>query len=252
MTSLPIKTALALISAAALTFSLSACGDKKDSTDAPKINVGKENIPPPVGKQWSDMVAATPENGFVMGNPDAPAKLIEYGSYTCSHCRDFTEEASEPLRKMVDTGKLSYEFRSFLRDPYDLTMALLARCGGPEPFFPMTEQLFGYQNSFFEKAQAIDENTQKALMSQPAEKRFIALADATGLIDFAKQRGIPEDKAKQCLTDSKTADALLASTQKGGKDYEITGTPTFILNGSVVEDTATWSLLRTKLTEAGL
>ena len=82
--------------------------------------------------------------------------------------------------------------------------------------------------------------------------RLVTLAGPTGLIDFVKQRGISEDKAKQCLADSKAADALVAKVQEGAKQYDITGTPTFILNGKVVDGVASWELLRTKLTEAGL
>jgi protein-disulfide isomerase len=247
-----VKKTFAIVSALTLTLAIAGCGDKKDaSAPADKIALG-ENVPPPAGKQWRDVVADTPEMGVVMGNPNAPAKLIEYGSYTCPHCKDFTAEAAEPLRKMVDTGRLNYEYRVFLRDPYDLMMALLAKCGGAEPFFPMTEQLFANQADFFTKAQAIDPKAAEAAMKQPANQRLVTLAGPTGLIDFVKQRGISEDKAKQCLADSKAADALVAKVQEGAKQYDITGTPTFILNGKVVDGVASWELLRTKLTEAGL
>jgi len=248
-----VKKSIAFLATTILALTLGACGDKSESSNASvqKIAVG-ENVPPPAGKIWSEVVADTPELGVVMGNPNAPAKLIEYGSYTCPHCRDFTKEAAEPLRKMVDTGKLSYEYRPFLRDPYDLMMALLAKCGGAEPFFPMTEQLFSNQEAFFTKAQGLDQKFAEDAMKQPANQRLVTLAGPTGLIDFVKQRGISEDKAKQCLADTKTADALVAKVQEGAKQFDITGTPTFILNGEVVKDTASWELLRTKLTEAGL
>ena len=242
----------AVLTLLVLAAGLSACGDKQEaSAPAANIAAGKD-IPPPAGKQWSDVVAITPEMGVAMGNAQAPAKLIEYGSYTCSHCADFTAEAAEPLRKMVNSGRLSYEYRSFLRDPYDLMMALLARCGGADPFCPLTEQLFANQKDFFAKAQAIDPKFTESAVKQPPEQRFVTLAGPTGLLDFVKQRGISEDKAKQCLADAKTADALVNKAQEGGKQYTITGTPTFILNGAVVEGAASWELLRPKLSEAGL
>lgn len=247
-----MKKSIVLLSALALSLGTTACGDKKDaSAQTEKIAPGA-NVPPPAGKQWSDVVRETPEMGVVMGNPDAPAKLIEYGSYTCPHCADFTAEAAEPLRKMVNTGRLSYEYRSFLRDPYDLVMALIARCGGAEPFFPMTEQLFANQANFFTKAQAIDPKFAEAALKQPPAQRFVTLGTATGMLDFAKQRGIPEAKAKQCLADGKTTDSIVAKAQEGAKQYDITGTPSFVLNGKAVDGVANWELLRAKLTEAGL
>ncbi len=225
MTHSPVRLAAILLFSLACSTTMTACGSKESGSDMPKIAAGAD-VPPPAGKQWSDVVNATPESGFVMGNPNAAAKLVEYGSYTCSHCRDFTAEAAEPLRKMVDTGRLSYEFRSFLRDPYDMAMAMIARCGGAETFFPMTEQLFGNQNAFFDVVQKVDENRQKAIMSLPPEKRFIALAQSVNLIDFAKQRGMAEDKVNQCLADSKTGERLVTDAQEGGKQYAISGTPT--------------------------
>ena len=247
-----MKKSIALLPVLALAFGVAACGDKEAaSAPAEKVAAG-QNIPPPAGKQWADVVADTPEMGVVMGNPDAPVKLVEYASYTCPHCADFSAQASEPLRKMVGTGRLSYEFRSFLRDPYDLTMALLARCGGAEPFFPLTEQLMANQPAFFAKAQALDPKIAEAALKQPPEQRFVTLGTSTGLIDFAKQRGIPEAKAKQCLGDPKVADGLVNKAQEGAKQYDISGTPTFLLNGKVVEGVAGWEGLRAKLTEAGL
>ena len=38
--------------------------------------------------------AKTPEGGFVMGNPNAKVKLIEFGSLTCPHCAEFEEQAA--------------------------------------------------------------------------------------------------------------------------------------------------------------
>ena len=35
-------------------------------------------LPPPKGGDWSTVVNATPAGGFMMGNPNAKVKLIEY------------------------------------------------------------------------------------------------------------------------------------------------------------------------------
>ena len=56
-----------------------------------------EAVPAPNGGDWSTIVSATPEGGFVMGNPNAPVKLVEFGSMTCPHCAEFDEAAMKPL-----------------------------------------------------------------------------------------------------------------------------------------------------------
>src|ERR1700740_3605091 len=51
----------------------------------------------PKGGDWTAMVAPTPAGGFVMGNPKAKVKLVEYGSMTCSHCARFRQTGAATL-----------------------------------------------------------------------------------------------------------------------------------------------------------
>lgn len=247
-----MKKSLALLSVACLSLALSACGDKDEAaTDVPRVAAG-ENVPPPAGKNWADIVAATDKGGYLMGNPDATIKVTEFGSYTCPHCADFTEKSADDVQKMVNSGKMSFEFRPFVRDAVDMTMTLLADCNGTETYFPFSHQLFGNQASVFEKLQAAGDAAYTQAMSQPPQDRFFALANLAGLIDFAKQRGVTEEKARQCLADGKKAETIAAQVQAATSSYNITGTPTLLINDKVVENAASWDVLKAKLTEAGL
>jgi protein-disulfide isomerase len=240
---------LLLLSGVAL--ALSGCGDKK-AADAAPTGQAIAAVPAPAGTKWSDKVEATPEGGFRMGNPDAPLKLIEFGSYTCPHCRDFAAESAEPLKRdYVDTGKLSFEYRNYIRDPLDLTVALVVRCGGKDVFFAMSEQAFANQEAMFARIQSLSQGALENALNAPPGERFVRAADLAGLITFAQQRGIAADQAKSCLSDGKAAQALADNVQKANGQYNITGTPTLILNGSVLENTATWPALVQKLKEAG-
>ena len=52
---------------------------------------------------------------IVVGNSNAPKKLIIYFSYTCPHCREFhIKEFPQFKQKYVDTGKIKVEFRKVL------------------------------------------------------------------------------------------------------------------------------------------
>lgn len=246
-----VRMAAALASLALLSMPLAACGDKSASSDASTVKAG-ENVPPPTGQKWTDTVSVTEAGGYAMGNPEAAIKVVEFGSYTCPHCRDFMSESSEEVDKMVETGKMSFEYRPFVRDPIDMTMALLAECGEPEIFFPLSHQLFDNQVAMFEKVQGAGDAAYQQAMQKPAEQRFIALAELGGLLDFVKQRGLAEDKAKQCLADGKKAEALAAQVQQATEKYDISGTPTLLLNNRVVENVASWPAMRSKLQETGL
>jgi protein-disulfide isomerase len=244
------RTAIAPLALALL--ALSACGSKENGNNATAPGGSVAGKAAPAGSTWAQQVVATPEGGFRMGNPDAPIKLIEFGSYTCPHCAEFLEAAHEPLeRDHVNSGKVSFEYRNFIRDPLDMTVALLARCGGPESFFPLNAQFFQNQMKMIEQVQAAGDGAYQAAMSAPPEQRFVRLAQMAGLIDFAKQRGIPEEKARQCLADPKAAETLAADVEKATQQYDIQGTPTLIMNGSKLDNVATWPLLLERLKAAG-
>ncbi len=235
----------------ALSLTLAACGGKKEEGAKP-TGEPIAAVTAPAGTTWAETVNETPDGYFVMGNPDAKLKLVEFASFTCSHCRDFSAEASEEIRNIVNTGKMSYELRTFVRDPIDISTALLAACGGKDVFYPLAEQFFANQAAMFEKAQGLGDARYQQLMSAPPQQRFGQLAAAVGLVDFAKQRGISEDQAKQCLSNTAAAEKLAKGVQTANEQYKIEGTPTFIINGVKVDNVAAWPALREKLKESGI
>lgn len=180
---------------------------------------------------WTTRVAATPEGGFRMGNPNARVKLVEYASMTCGVCRSFSEQSKAALGNYVRGGQVSFEIRNFIRDPYDVVAAKLARCGGARTFFPLTEAMFREQPVFLARAQSIPQADAQAIGALPPAEQFVRLGSASGLDRFVGQRGIPAAKARTCLADQAGLDRLLAMTQAANRDHGVTGTPTFLLNG---------------------
>ncbi|AMO72430.1 thioredoxin domain-containing protein [Sphingorhabdus sp. M41] len=235
----------------AFALALTACGEATEGESGASASGSVDGVEAPAGQKWSEMVSKTEAGGIVMGNPDAPIKLVEYMSITCSHCKDFGEQAFAPLRdNYVESGRVSFEIRNFVRDPLDLSAAILSRCGGEAPFFPLTEQALSNQGTMFEKAQAMGEDTYSSILQSEPKTRFVRLAEQLGLISFFQQRGISEDQAKACLADTATAEALMSDTQKAAEEFNIEGTPTFLINGQKI-DGSNWAMVETKLKEAG-
>ncbi len=74
----------------------------------------------PARADWSKNIVAAPAGGVLIGNPDAPIKLVEYISYTCSHCAHFAGESSKPLASdFIADGSTSVEIRPYLRTTTD-------------------------------------------------------------------------------------------------------------------------------------
>lgn len=237
------------IAMVAMLTGLAAC-DKKSEETPPAAQTAP--VAAPAGMTWSDKVSVTPEGGYLMGNPDAPVKLVEYASLTCPHCRDFSRDAAVPLReKYVDSGKVSWEFRSFALNPIDVAATLLATCQGPAPFFKLVEQNYLEQDKWVLPYQQLTKAQQDQLGALPPNQQFAGLAKAGGLDNFYRVRGLPAAKAEACLTDQKKIDAIVAMRDRGIKDDKVEGTPTFIINGTKVDQPPTWTALEPELKKAG-
>lgn len=240
-----------LASAAAILASAACSADKSGNTAVANSEVAAAPVAAPKDGDWSRVVTQTSEGGFRMGNPDAKVKLVEYGSMTCPHCADFEEKGGKPLvDNYVKKGLVSFEFRNFVRDPYDITAALIARCGGTASFFGLTRAFYAEQKDWIGKIQAADPAAMQALQSQPPQAQFKAIADMAGFPAFAALRGVPKAKTEACLADQAAASQLVQMNSDAVANYSLAGTPTFLINNQTVADAASWEALEPKLKAA--
>ena len=228
-----------------------ACNAEKGATTNAGAEVTAAPVPAPNNGDWSTIVRKTAEGGFLMGNPNAKVKLVEYGSMTCGHCATFEEEGAKPLiDNYVKKGLVSYEFRNFVRDPFDMTASLLARCGGEAGFFGLTRNLFADQADWMGKAQQADQAQLQALQSMAPAQQFSTIADLAGLKQYASMRGVPRAKAEQCLANEAEANQLVQINSDAVTQFNVPGTPAFVINGALAENASNWAALEPKIKEA--
>ncbi len=244
----PRRIKLALLTAP-LALALAACGsDTADGEVAEGDPIAA--IPAHDGQAWTDVVAVTEEDGYLIGNPDAPIKVIEYASLTCGACANFAQNGAEPLKQdYVSTGVVSYELRNLVRDGWDLTLARLTRCSAPESFHPLSDQV--WQN--FEQIMAGAQQSQQAMQQMgdlPDDQVYVAVAETAGYLDFFAARGVSIDQAAACLSDNESVLAVGERSDQQANELGITSTPTFLLNGQQL-DVRSWADLEPVLQRAG-
>ncbi len=152
-----------------------------------------------------------------LGNPNASVTLVEYASITCSHCAVFHKTIWPQIKKeYVDTGKIRYIFREFPTPPQQLATAgfLIANCAGEDKFFSILDTFFDRQVAIFKEAE--QGRAREALLA------------------IAKQFGLSEDKVNQCFANKEEIKHLQDVQIKGYETYKITGTPSFLINGTLV------------------
>lgn len=245
----PSRRALAFGLTASIALALAACGS--DPAEA-----GDENgeaiaaIDAPDGTNWTDTVTISDEGGYVLGNPDAPIKLVEYASHTCGACAQFSATAKPSLKAdYVSTGVVSFEQRNLVRDPIDLAIATLVRCGTKENMQPLSDQAWGSLEGIFQNVQQ-NAAAYEASGDLPVEQRFIAIGEAAGLIDFFSARGLSADQARTCLADTGTIEAIAEASSAQAQELGVQATPTFFLNGRMLEERS-WAQLEPILQRAG-
>ncbi len=249
MTSNRSKFALRAIAIACVSpLALAACaGEAEDSTASGEAIAA---IDAPAGTSWTETVTISDEGGYVLGNPDAPLKLVEYASHTCGACAQFSMTGKPPLKdQYVARGVVSFEQRNLVRDPIDLSIATLVRCGTKENMQPLSDQAWTSLNDIFKNVQ--DNSAQyEAAGNLPVEQRFIAIAEAAGLIEFFSARGLSADQSRTCLADTDKIEAIAEASNAQAQELNVNSTPTFFLNGRQLEERS-WAQLEPVLQRAG-
>lgn len=188
--------ALALIVAAGLIWS------NRDSNNLPGLHEAD-----------AAALAGIPTDGRVIGDPDAPVHLVEYGDYQCPACASFSQTVFPTLLSdYIATGKVSFEFRdlAFLGDD-SVTAAEAAACAIDQDGY------WRYHDTIY--ANHFGENLGNLSKSR--------------LLQMAKLSGLDQDKVSSCL-DAATTSAEVQTMHQEATQLGLTSTPSFVLNGEVI------------------
>ncbi len=242
----PFRFSLKLALTAPLALALAACGGDAGGDLAGDVIAP---IAAPDGTNWGETVTVSDADGYVLGNPDAPLKLIEYASHTCGACANFSATAKPGIQEYVATGVVSFEQRNLVRDPIDLTIATLVRCGAKENMQTLSDLAWQNLQETFNNVNA-NNAAYQAAGELPPEQRFIGIAQAAGLIDFFAARGLSADQQRACLADTTTIEGIANNSSSQANDLGIQATPTFLLNDRKL-DVNSWSEIEPLLQRAG-
>ncbi len=174
---------------------------------------------------------ATPEllPDIPLGNADAPLTIIEYASFTCSHCAAFHDENFPKLKaEYIDTGKVKFIQRDVYFDALGLWAGVLARCGGDDKYYGVADMLFDEQKEW--------------LAGKTGEDI------AANLRKIGAKAGMDQAQMDACWADEGMVERLVATFQANAGGDEIDATPTFIIGGEKVPNQA-WDAMKAKIDE---
>lgn len=155
-----------------------------------------------------------PVEGRAIGNPDAPVTVVEYGDYQCPGCGYFAQNFEHRLvEEYVATGKVRFEYRDYAFIGKESTRAAeAASCALDQgAFWPYHKTLFANQHGENEGA-----------------------FSAARLRSAAEKLGLDGERFASCLDDGTYADQVTAM-RKEAVNLGVLGTPSFVVNGTLIE-----------------
>lgn len=204
--------------------------------------------PPPGG--WYRAVSLTPEGGHLIGNPDAPVRLIEYASYTCRDCAAYNLQSEGVLGlAYLPSGRVAVEVRLLTETPIDLATAMLASCDDPARFPLNHNALLRSQARWMELVPHATAAQRQRWNHPDLAARGRAIAADLKLYDVMMSRGYDRQTLDRCLSDSALA-ARLKAASSAAIAAGVTRTPGFSISGKLLRNTHDWATLRPQLDES--
>lgn len=145
----------------------------------------------------------------VLGNADAKVTVIEYASPTCPHCATFHNDVWPAFKTdYVDSGKVKFVLRPFIRNLQDAVVFLLAEAAGEEKYHQVIETYFKTQGTW-------------GVAEKPRE----------ALLEVAKQLGFTDETFDAALANQELFEKLKTMQEQAANEFKLEGTPTFYVNG---------------------
>jgi protein-disulfide isomerase len=146
------------------------------------------------------------------GNPDAPVKMEEFASLTCSHCGDFYRNTFPKIQaEYIDTGKVYFTYTDFPLNGPALDAAMAARCIPESRYFSFIKLLFDKQADW-----AYSENYRTLLQNDSA------------------LLGLGSEAFAACLNNEDLRKGIAERMQAASTEHGVESTPTFVINGEKI------------------
>ncbi len=146
----------------------------------------------------------------ILGDPNAPITLIEFGDYQCHFCNvHFHNTEHSLLENFIDTGKVKMIFKDFtIIGPDSINAAHGTHCAND-------------QGKFWEYHDILYNNW-------TGENNGWASSD--NLIRFAQEVELNVDQWSDCMINERYSQ-IISNSNKDARDLGITGTPAFFVIG---------------------
>ena len=155
------------------------------------------------------------EDDFFIGDENAPITVIEYASMSCSHCATFHTNTLPDLKKeYIDTGKVRMVFRDYPFNYPALLGSMMMRCIPGDVRYDYMNALYQLQNTWVDRDPKVSKKE---------------------LYKIMQSGGMTKDEFDSCYGNLDNENLILEGVMAAQKEFNIKSTPSFVINGNIVE-----------------
>ncbi|MDB4861234.1 DsbA family protein [Alphaproteobacteria bacterium] len=155
------------------------------------------------------------ENDFTIGDENAPITIIEYASMSCSHCADFHNNTLPDLKtEYIDTGKVRMVFRDYPFNYPALLGSMMLRCIPEDVKYDYMNALYQLQATWVNRDPKVSKKE---------------------LYKIMQSGGMTKDEFDACYGNLDNENLILEGVMAAQKDFNVKSTPTFVINGNLIE-----------------
>ncbi|MCL5782267.1 MAG: DsbA family protein [Patescibacteria group bacterium] len=167
-------------------------------------------------------IRAISSDDHILGNPNAPIKIVEYSDPSCPFCKMFNPVMEQVMDQYGASGKVAWIYRHFPLDKPDQNGNVLHKNAGHEAQAMECAAVVGDNDRFWAFEKRLYEVTPSVTPQTPNG------LDQSQLPEIAKYVGLNVDDFNSCLSSEKTKSAVEAD-YTDGLNAGISGTPYSIL-----------------------
>jgi protein-disulfide isomerase len=176
-------------------------------------------------KPAGEFIRITPEarplaDGKGIGDPNAPVKIEVYEDFQCPACKEYTGSVEKQLidSTYISSGQVYYEYMQYPFLDSNVVTKESQQAANASMCALEQGRFWDYHDLLYVN-QGVIENG--------------GSYNDTRLRAFAESLGLDTNAFNNCFNDNKYRDEIESELQRG-KDLGVTGTPTVIVNGTII------------------
>ncbi len=168
------------------------------------------------------------QSSHIFGNTDSSVKIVEFADFECPACGAFFPIVDQIKEKYKD--EISFQFKHFPLVQIHRNALAAHRAA----------EAASKQGKFFEMHDLLYQNLEDWNGPSQTDQVGVTIQQAIQIFEqYAAQLELDIDQFRADVEDSNTLGIINADTAAGKSEYQVSGTPTFILNGVKIDDTST-------------